>query len=241
MWTSRHVGVGRGGGSQRVDQSNDPRGDVADMADVETQLLFRVGRRLDLTCPSPGARVRSRVLVAGDEPRRGRCQHGRLGAIGEVDGLHMDTGGIGDGLHGRGLVAALGEEVAGGLLDFAAGVVARRGREDWPEDVSFALAIVILYIRTLSEERDHEGAVQLDPDGGCLHAVRAVGAALLAAGHEVLVATGPDLQSRVAGDGFATAVAGPTAMDAAIRRWPIPGLEPAWRRVLAIRCPMFGG
>ena len=36
-----------------------------------------------------------------------------------------------------------------------------------------------------------------------------LGRALLAAGHEVLVATGPDLQSRVAGDGFATAVSRP--------------------------------
>ena len=65
--------------------------------------------------------------MAGDEPRRGRRQHGRLGAIGEVDGLHVDTGGIGDGLHGRGLVAALGEEVAGGVFDLAAGVVATAG------------------------------------------------------------------------------------------------------------------
>ena len=44
----------------------------------------------------------------------------------------------------------------------------------------------------------------------------ALGRALVAAGHEVLVATGPDLQVRVAGEGFATAVAGPTAMEGAM-------------------------
>jgi UDP:flavonoid glycosyltransferase YjiC (YdhE family) len=43
-----------------------------------------------------------------------------------------------------------------------------------------------------------------------------LGWALVAAGHEVLVATGPDLQARVARAGFATATAGPSAMDGAI-------------------------
>lgn len=42
-----------------------------------------------------------------------------------------------------------------------------------------------------------------------------LGRALLAAGHEVLVATGADLEARVAREGFATAVAGPTAMEGA--------------------------
>jgi UDP:flavonoid glycosyltransferase YjiC (YdhE family) len=43
-----------------------------------------------------------------------------------------------------------------------------------------------------------------------------LGRALLAAGHQVLVATGPDLQARVASEGFASAVAGPSAMEGAI-------------------------
>ena len=69
-----------------------------------------------------------------------------------------------------------------------------------------------------------------------------LGRALLAAGHEVLVATGPDLQSRVAGDGFATAVAGPTAMDAAITAMADPEVSNApggesWHFGAA----MFGG
>ena len=42
-----------------------------------------------------------------------------------------------------------------------------------------------------------------------------LGRALLAAGHEVLVATGPDLEARVAREGFEVAVAGPTAMEGA--------------------------
>lgn len=43
-----------------------------------------------------------------------------------------------------------------------------------------------------------------------------LGRALLAAGHEVLVATGSDLQPRVVREGFATWVAGPTAMEGAM-------------------------
>jgi UDP:flavonoid glycosyltransferase YjiC (YdhE family) len=43
-----------------------------------------------------------------------------------------------------------------------------------------------------------------------------LGKALLAAGHEVLVVTGSDLEPRVAREGFATRVAGPTAMEGAI-------------------------
>jgi UDP:flavonoid glycosyltransferase YjiC (YdhE family) len=43
-----------------------------------------------------------------------------------------------------------------------------------------------------------------------------LGRALLADGHDVLVATGPDLEARVASEGFTTAVAGSTAMEAAI-------------------------
>ena len=42
-----------------------------------------------------------------------------------------------------------------------------------------------------------------------------LGRALLAAGHDVLVATGPDLEAHVAREGFEVAVAGPTAMEGA--------------------------
>jgi UDP:flavonoid glycosyltransferase YjiC (YdhE family) len=51
-----------------------------------------------------------------------------------------------------------------------------------------------------------------------------LGRALLAAGHDVLVATGPDLQSRVASDGFATAVAGPTALEGALTAMADPAV-----------------
>src|SRR6478736_2344656 len=69
-----------------------------------------------------------------------------------------------------------------------------------------------------------------------------LGRALLAAGHEVLVATGPDLRSSVACDGFATAVAGPTAIDAAITAMADPAVSNApegetWHFGAA----MFGG
>jgi UDP:flavonoid glycosyltransferase YjiC (YdhE family) len=54
-----------------------------------------------------------------------------------------------------------------------------------------------------------------------------LGHALLAAGHEVVVATGPDLQTRVAHDGFATAVAGPTAMEGAMTAMADPAVAAA--------------
>ncbi len=69
-----------------------------------------------------------------------------------------------------------------------------------------------------------------------------LGRALLAAGHEVLVATGPDLQARVAREGFATAVAGPSAMEGAITAMADPAVVAApdgesWHFGAA----MFGG
>ncbi len=54
-----------------------------------------------------------------------------------------------------------------------------------------------------------------------------LGRALLAAGHEVLVATGADLQTRVAREGFATAVAGPTAMEGAMTAMVDPAVAAA--------------
>src|SRR4051812_43851941 len=42
-----------------------------------------------------------------------------------------------------------------------------------------------------------------------------LGRALLAAGHQVVVATGTDLEPRVRREGFETVVAGPTAMEGA--------------------------
>jgi UDP:flavonoid glycosyltransferase YjiC (YdhE family) len=54
-----------------------------------------------------------------------------------------------------------------------------------------------------------------------------LGRALLAAGHDVLVATGPDLQTRVVGDGFVAVVAGPTAMEAAITAMADPAVADA--------------
>jgi UDP:flavonoid glycosyltransferase YjiC (YdhE family) len=54
-----------------------------------------------------------------------------------------------------------------------------------------------------------------------------LGRALLAAGHDLLVATGPDLQTRVAGDGFAAVVAGPTAMEAAMTAMADPAVADA--------------
>jgi UDP:flavonoid glycosyltransferase YjiC (YdhE family) len=54
-----------------------------------------------------------------------------------------------------------------------------------------------------------------------------LGKALLAAGHEVLVVTGPDLLRRVAREGFATHAAGPTAMEGAIAAMGDPAVTAA--------------
>lgn len=54
-----------------------------------------------------------------------------------------------------------------------------------------------------------------------------LGKALLAAGHEVLVVTGPDLLPRVAREGFATRAAGPTAMEGAIAAMGDPAVTAA--------------
>lgn len=54
-----------------------------------------------------------------------------------------------------------------------------------------------------------------------------LGKALLAAGHEVLVVTGPDLLRRAAREGFATFAAGPTAMEGAIAAMGDPAVTAA--------------
>lgn len=54
-----------------------------------------------------------------------------------------------------------------------------------------------------------------------------LGRALLAAGHDVLVATGADFEPRVRGEGFATAVAGPTAMEGAMTAMGDPAVATA--------------
>lgn len=54
-----------------------------------------------------------------------------------------------------------------------------------------------------------------------------LGRALLGGGHEVIVATGADLQQRVAEEGFASAAAGPTAMHGAIATMRDPTVQSA--------------
>jgi len=54
-----------------------------------------------------------------------------------------------------------------------------------------------------------------------------LGKALLAAGHDVVVATGPDLEQRVRREGFATAVAGPAAMEGAMAAMADPAVANA--------------
>ena len=54
-----------------------------------------------------------------------------------------------------------------------------------------------------------------------------LGKALLAAGHNVVVATGPDLEQRVRREGFATAVAGPAAMEGAMAAMADPAVANA--------------
>src|SRR4051794_13594960 len=70
----------------------------------------------------------------------------------------------------------------------------------------------------------------------------ALGRALAEAGHEVMVATGPDLQDRVREQGFAAAIAGPTALEGALAAAADPVVRDApaeerWRFPAA----MFGG
>lgn len=69
-----------------------------------------------------------------------------------------------------------------------------------------------------------------------------LGRALAAANHEILVATGPDLEAKVAASGFATFTAGPTAMEGAIAAMADPAVQSAgpserWR----FPATMFGG
>ena len=69
-----------------------------------------------------------------------------------------------------------------------------------------------------------------------------LGRALVDAGHELVVATGPDLQRRMREHGFAAAVAGPTAMEGAVAAMSDPAVAGAgdgerWRFPGA----MFGG
>jgi UDP:flavonoid glycosyltransferase YjiC (YdhE family) len=54
-----------------------------------------------------------------------------------------------------------------------------------------------------------------------------LGRALLAAGHDLLMATGPDLQARVHEQGFPVAVAGPSAMDGAVEAMADPAVVAA--------------
>jgi len=56
-----------------------------------------------------------------------------------------------------------------------------------------------------------------------------LGKALLAAGHDVVVATGPDLEQRVRREGFAAAVAGPAAMEGAMAAMADPAVANAPR------------
>jgi hypothetical protein len=80
------------------------------------------------------------------------------------------------------------------------------------------------------------------PMEGAFGPFAALGRALLAAGHEVLVATGPDLQRRAREHGFEVAVAGPAAMEGAMAAMADPAVVAAgdgerWRFPAA----MFGG
>jgi UDP:flavonoid glycosyltransferase YjiC (YdhE family) len=65
------------------------------------------------------------------------------------------------------------------------------------------------------------------PMEGALGPSVALGQALTELGHELLVATGPDLQERLAGLGFASVVAGPGAMEGAIEAMGDPGVQAA--------------
>ena len=54
-----------------------------------------------------------------------------------------------------------------------------------------------------------------------------IGKSLLAAGHDVLVATGPDFQERVRHEGFRATVAGPSAMEGAMKAMADPAVANA--------------
>jgi UDP:flavonoid glycosyltransferase YjiC (YdhE family) len=80
------------------------------------------------------------------------------------------------------------------------------------------------------------------PMEGAFGPFAALGRALLAAGHEVLVATGPDVQPRAREQGFDVVTAGPTAMEGAMAAMADPAVVAAgqgerWRFPAA----MFGG
>lgn len=80
------------------------------------------------------------------------------------------------------------------------------------------------------------------PMEGAFGPFAALGRALLEAGHEVLVATGPDLQDRARAHGFDVVLAGPAAMEGAVAAMNDPAVRSAgdgerWRFPAA----MFGG
>lgn len=80
------------------------------------------------------------------------------------------------------------------------------------------------------------------PVEGVLGPFVALGRALVRAGHEVIVATGPDLQRRVAELGFACAIAGPTAVESAAAARADPSVQSGGPdEALQFNSAMFGG
>lgn len=80
------------------------------------------------------------------------------------------------------------------------------------------------------------------PVEGVLGPFVALGRALVRAGHEVIVATGPDLQRRVAKLGFTGAIAGPTAMESVAAARADPSVQSGGPdEALQFNSAMFGG
>ncbi len=113
----RDVGLGGGCCAEYVEQRDDPRCHVEDLADVALDLALGAGGGLDLPGPSSLAWVSGGILLTGDKSSGARGEHGGLGSVGEIDGLHVHAGRIGDRLHAGGGVAVNGEQLGGGLLD----------------------------------------------------------------------------------------------------------------------------
>lgn len=96
-------------------------------------------------------------------------------------------------------------------------------------------------VSNIGRERDMRVLCSTTPVEGAFAPFVPLGLALVRAGHEVIVATGSDLQRRVAEQGFAGAIAGPTAMEsgAAARADPIvQGASPGEQ--LQFNSAMFG-
>ena len=181
--------------------------DVADVLDVAGELGARIGLGRDLPGPATLAGVGFWVLLAGHEPRRAGGEQRRLGPVREIDRLHVHAGFGCDRLHrGRG-VAVAGEQTGRGLFDPPAGVRAAAplaAVRPWklPACVWLSAGLTLIPIvavysaTTATTGRDLMRVLcSTTPMDGVFGPFIPLGRAFVERGHEVIVASGANLQA----------------------------------------------